>query len=221
MRDPWSVSLSPVTRSQRSCSVSTSSALDRSSHTSSSGSRISMRAAALRCTCPPESRTPRGPTTVSSPCSSAATSGSSTAWRTAACRGEVASPSSPSDHAHQDVLAQRRAEQPRHLRRVGAVRRPEELGRRRHRLAVPADLAAILGQQAQDGAQQRRLAGPDLPRDHREGAAGDAEAHVTHAAVAAGVEAGQVANVQEDGLVTRAAMHWLAAFADSNSAASL
>ena len=28
------------------------------------------------------------------------------------------------------------------------------------------------------------------------------EAHVTHAAVAAGVEAGQVANVQEDGLVT-------------------
>ena len=66
-------------RVHSSASVSASSAEERSSKTSSSASRTNIRAAAARWTWPPESFTPRGPTSVSSPRSSAARSGSSTA----------------------------------------------------------------------------------------------------------------------------------------------
>src|SRR5919198_1496195 len=57
----------------RRASVSTSRALDRSSITSSSGRRTSARAAAVRWICPPDSRTPRGPTTVPRPSGMAST----------------------------------------------------------------------------------------------------------------------------------------------------
>jgi len=69
--------------SHKRCSVSTSSALDRSSHTRNAACRMNMRAAAARCLWPPDSLTPLGPTTVSSPFSSCTKSVSSTAARTA------------------------------------------------------------------------------------------------------------------------------------------
>ena len=117
------------TRSHSVRSVSTSSALERSSNTSSSGSRTNMRAAAVRWICPPESLTPFGPTLVSRPCSNSRRSSSITARSHRAADVVVALV-----QAHQDVVAQRVAEQARHLGGVGAARRGEELAGSVHRL---------------------------------------------------------------------------------------
>lgn len=68
------------------CSVSTSRALERSSNTNSSDSRTNIRAAAVRCSCPPESLTPLGPITVSNPLSNVLRSSSSAAAQIAAGR---------------------------------------------------------------------------------------------------------------------------------------
>ncbi len=143
-------------RSQNSCSVRTSSALEASSNTSSSGRRANMRAAAERCTWPPESVTPRVPTRVSSPWPSCLRSSSSTAR----CTAEPwTSNGQRLGKTHQDVVLQRLGEEARGLGGVGRARRGHEGGRIVDRRAVPAHLAALDRQQADDRLQQRRLAG--------------------------------------------------------------
>ncbi len=71
----------------------------------------------------------------------------------------------------QDIVPQRIAEEPRHLRRISAARRDKEIAGRGDPLAIPADLTRIARQQAQQRAQERRLAGADPPGDHGQRAA--------------------------------------------------
>ncbi len=98
----------------------------------------------------------------------------------------------------QDVVRQRFAEEARHLRRVGGVRRHEEGRRIGHRGAVPAHLAGLRRQQAQQRPQQRRLARADAPGDDGKRAAWDAERHALDArARLAVVEIGQPVDVQQ------------------------
>ncbi len=54
--------------------------------------------------------------------------------------------------AEQQVVAERRAEQTRHLRGVGAAWRDKERPRILDEQAVPADLAAVVRQQAEQHA---------------------------------------------------------------------
>ena len=71
----------------------------------------------------------------------------------------------------QDVRLQRIAEEARDLRHVRAPRRDEEGRGVFDLLAVPADLAGVARQQAEQDAEQRRLARADAPGDDRELAA--------------------------------------------------
>jgi hypothetical protein len=162
----------PATRAQSSRSVSTSSAEERSSQTSSAGARSNMRAAAARCTCPPESRTPRGPTSVSTPCLQRRHIRRRAPRRWSASARSHAAFRQP----EQDILAQRRAEEARRLRRVGAARRLKPGRRVGHELPIPVNFAGIVRQQTEQRAQQRRLAGADLPGDDGERPAGSAAA---------------------------------------------
>ena len=87
-QDPYLARNGVATRrfAHNCCSVTTSNALERSSNTNNSAWRTNMRAAAARWICPPESLTPRGPTTVSSPWLSKAMSSANTAERSAVHR---------------------------------------------------------------------------------------------------------------------------------------
>ena len=87
----------------------------------------------------------------------------------------------------QHVVAQRRAQQRRHLRRVGHPRRHQGGGRRVHRAPVPQHPAGIGVQQPQQHAQQRRLAGADashhghaLPAPHLQVDAAQARPALRH-----------------------------------------
>ena len=82
----------------------------------------------------------------------------------------------------QDVLAQRSAEQPRRLRRVRAARRLKPRRGIVDKLSVPADLAGVVRQQAEQRAQQGRLARADLTRDYGERAARQVERYIVNAA---------------------------------------
>mmetsp|Transcript_24438 Transcript_24438/g.78839 ORF Transcript_24438/g.78839 Transcript_24438/m.78839 type:complete len:142 (-) Transcript_24438:1803-2228(-) len=65
------------------CSDSESSAEVASSRSSTFGSTRSARAMAMRCFCPPDSWTPRSPTSVSKPCSNESMKASALAVRAA------------------------------------------------------------------------------------------------------------------------------------------
>ena len=178
-RRPDSVTSPPANRrSHKARSVSTSSALDRSSITSNSAPRTNMRAAAVRCTWPPESLTPRVPT--ASPTPPPALARRAPGRRPARRRPERRVVGLP----EQDVLLERLAEQAWHLRRVRRAGRHEG-GRLVHDVAVPPDLARLPRQQAQEGAQERGLARADAPRHHRQRASRQAQVHRLDAALGA------------------------------------
>ena len=128
-----------------------------------------MRAAAARWICPPDSLTPARADRVSRPASSAGDV-------VLHDRARSQRPDRPFvGRAQQHVVAQRVAEQARHLSRVGAARRHQERCRVVDRRAVPADLARVARQQAEQHPQQRGLAGADASGDHHPAAARDIE----------------------------------------------
>ena len=91
---------------------------------------------------------------------------------------------------------QRLTEQERYLCRVRAARGHEKGSRVVHQLAVPAGLARIFGQQAQQHAQQRRLAGTNAPGDHSKGATLELQVDLRDPTPAARVPIGQPACAQ-------------------------
>ena len=144
----------------------TSNALDTSSKTNSSDALTNMRAAAARCTWPPDSRTPRGPTRVSNPSSRSSRSLLHHRGPDGAVQVDLRF-----GQSQQDVAPQRLAEQPRRLRHVGAPRRDEKLGRLVDGGPVPPDLAGLYGHRADDRPHQRGLARADPSGDDGEVAA--------------------------------------------------
>ena len=66
----------------------------------------------------------------------------------------------------------------------------------RYQLAIPANLARVVRQQAQQRAQQRGLAAADPPGDHRERPAQQAQVDAGNAVLAAGVAVAEAAHVE-------------------------
>ena len=80
--------------------------------------------------------------------------------------------------AEEDVLAERVAEEPRHLRDIRGPRRHEERRRIGDEAAVPADVPGLAREEAKEHAQERRLPRADAAGHHREGPALDRERDV-------------------------------------------
>ena len=124
---------------QSSTSVSTSSALDRSSSTTSSGACTRARAVASRWRCPPDSRRPRGPMSVAEPSGIPAMSSVIAASRSARRKRLVG------HRPETDVVGDRVGDQLRHLREERRIRRHEERGPVVDDLTVPSHLARRFG----------------------------------------------------------------------------
>ena len=141
-----------------STSVAASRALETSSASSSSVSAASARARASRCTCPPERRTPRCPTTASGPPASSRS------------RSSRASSTARSKHAvvvEQDVVGEGAGEHARDLGDVGDLARAQEGLGVGDLDAVPADRAGVLDEAGQRR-EQAGLAGADLAQQQHQ-----------------------------------------------------
>ncbi len=100
--------------------------------------------------------------------------------------------------AEQDVVAQRLAEEARDLGRIGDARRHAPGRRIGDAPPVPADLARLRRQLAEQGAQKGRLARPDPPGDRHDLAGSEAQIDLLDAAPRAGVAVGQPDRLEAD-----------------------
>ncbi len=151
------ITVAPRSRSavQSSTSVVASSADDTSSASSSSASQASARASASRCTWPPDSRTPRWPTSASGPPAS---------LDVAAQPGRRRAPGTTSRSAWSsgDVVREGAGQHPRHLGDVGDPARAAGRPGGRRRTVSFQRTSPVLVDQAGQRAEQARLAGADL-----------------------------------------------------------
>ena len=159
--------------SHRRTSVSTSTALERSSRTTSSGRWTSARAVARRWRWPPERRRPRGPISVAD--------GVGHRRHLVGDRRQLQGRDDRRlvHRSERDVVAHRVGHELGYLGQERGVRRHEEGAGIVDRHAVPAHHPGDLGtpSEAEHRPQQRRLAGADRAGDDGEAAALDDERH--------------------------------------------
>ncbi|MNC18088.1 hypothetical protein D3C76_974860 [compost metagenome] len=96
----------------------------------------------------------------------------------------------------ENILRQRVAVQPGHLRGIGAARRHKEVARVLYGTAIPEYLAAVRWKQAQQRADQSGFAGADASGDNGEGALLQRKVNIPDAPPGSGVQIGQALHPQ-------------------------